>query len=136
MEADYERFLKYSSSSNEITLHYELNKDIPDAWRFIPINLEKYESEFSSNVNKNKFFGYITINKNATFGYFKNILNKITGFPVNVMTKFGYWGGTEADENGKIWTIVSNNYNINDNTLIRNSSYNDQIYIADISIFI
>ena len=59
MEADYERFLKYSSSSNEITLHYELNKDIPGARLFIPINLEKYESEFSSNVNKNKFFGYI-----------------------------------------------------------------------------
>ena len=53
------------------------------------------------------------------------------------MTKFGYWGGTEADENGKIWTNVSKNYNINDNTLIRNSSYNGpNIYSRYIYIFI
>ena len=53
------------------------------------------------------------------------------------MTSFGYWGGTEADENGKIWTNVSDNYNINDNTLIRNSSYNGpNIYSRYIYIYI
>ena len=124
MEADYRKFLEYSTSSNEITLQYKLDKHIPDAKGFTRINLDAYEQEFSSNINKDKFFGYITISKNATFKNLKSLISELTGFPDNTMVRFGYWGGRETDENGKIWTIVSD-YFINDNTLIMNSRYND-----------
>lgn len=125
MEADDRKFLEYSSSSNEITLNFELEKHIPNAKHFTNINLNAYKNEFSSNVDKNKFFGYITISKNATFGELKQVISKFTGFPVNIMISFGYWGGTETDENLEKWTNIVKNNDINDKTLIMNSRYND-----------
>ena len=49
MEADYSKFLEYSSSSNEITLNFGLEKYIPNAKHFTNINLDVYKNEFSSN---------------------------------------------------------------------------------------
>ena len=59
------KFKNYSSSSSKITLYYKLGKYIPSAGTFTDINLNAYKNEFSSNVNKDKFKGYITISKNS-----------------------------------------------------------------------
>ena len=51
----------------------------------------------------------------------------MTGFPINTMVGFGCYVGEKCDENGeKKWTIVEK-ININDNTLISQSRYNDSI---------
>ena len=125
METDYENFLKYSSSSNEITTYYELTNNIPDEKDFTKINSDIYEHVFSSDTNKYKFFGYITISKNATLWGLKNIIIELIGFPFNIIRK-GSWGGKESDENGKIRTIFEDYNDINDDTLIMNSWYNNK----------
>lgn len=119
-------FKKYSPSSNEITLKYSLDKYIPNAKNFEKINLDAYEHEFGSNVNKDNFAGYITILKNSTFRKLKKLIRKKTGFPLETMIGFGKWGGEECDENGKVWTMVDR-INIDENSLISNSIYNSSI---------
>ena len=49
---DYSIFKKYSPSSSEITLRYQLNKYIPNVKLFEKINLDAYGNQFGSNVNK------------------------------------------------------------------------------------
>ena len=105
---DKDKFKNYSSSSNEITLFYQLEKYIPDNNnRFTKINLDAYQEEFSSNVNKDKFEGYITISKYSYLFEIKTKVSEKTGFPINTMIKFGIWGGEEYDRNGEKWTMVS-----------------------------
>ena len=53
-------FKQYSSSSNEITLYYQLMKYFP---QFKDGGLYTYKNEFGSNVNKENFRGLITISK-------------------------------------------------------------------------
>ena len=125
MEVDYSVFQKYSPSSNELTLHYKLDKYIPNSKHFEPINLDAYGDELSSIVNKDKFSGYITVSKNISLKQFKKNISEITGFPIDTMVGFGIWGGNECDENGEEWTIV-NPINIDENTLISNTCYNDK----------
>ena len=125
-QADSLTFKKYSSSSNEINLHYNLDKYIPNAKHYEKINLDAYEHEFGSNINKDNFNGYITISKNSTFIEFKKLISEKTGFPVETMVGFGVWDGEECDESGKIWTNV-NRIDIDENTLISNSRYNSPV---------
>ena len=135
MEADYWAFIHYSPFSNEITLEYSLNKNIPGAQNFTKVNLDAYNHEFSSNINKNKFFGYITISKNSTFRDLKFLISRLTGIPANIMVRFGYWGGTNTDKYGGIWTTIIDNNDIKDDTKIMDSRYynnnleNRKIYI-------
>ena len=121
---DEDKFKNYSSSSNEITLFYKLEKYIPDNNnRFTKINLDAYQEEFSSNVNKDKFEGYITISKYSYLFEIKTKVSEKTGFPINTMIKFGIWGGEEYDRNGKKWTMVSD-YNVDEYIKINDSHYN------------
>ena len=114
-------FNQYSPLSNEITLRYSLTKYICDE-QDATLN----ENEFSSIVQKNNFDGYITISKHSTLKDIKIEINKKTGFPINTMVGFGYWLGETYDENGKKWENFRY-YNINENTLILHSRYNNEI---------
>ena len=119
-------FKKYSPSSSEINIYYKLEKFIPNAKQFEKINLNAYEHEFGSNVNKNNFDGYITILKSLTFKEFKKIISEKTGFPVETMVGFGIWDGEECDENGKVWINVKR-IDIDENNSISSSVYNSPI---------
>ena len=123
---DYSKFLKYSSSSNEITLFYKLVKYIPGCDQNTPINLNRYENEFGSNVKKQNFSGYITISKSSTLGQFKQKVSEMTGFPLGTMVGFGYKVGKECDENGKEWNIVGK-INYNDNMIISQTRYDSSL---------
>ena len=128
------KFLIYSSSSIDIILFYKLDKYIENVRRFQPINLDRYENEFGSNVKKDKFSGYISISKSSKLKDIKSEVSKQTGFPTNTMVGFGYWGGQECDENGKKWTNV-NHYVVDENMLILDSHYNSSI-ITDRYVYI
>ena len=123
---DYSKFLKYSSSSNEITLFYKLVKYIPGCDQNTPISLNIYENEFGSNVKKQNFSGYITISKSSTLGQFKQKVSGMTGFPLGTMVGFGYKVGKECDENGKEWNIVGD-INYNDNMIISQTRYDSSL---------
>ena len=117
------KFKNYSASSDEITLRYELAKYILTTEHFTKMNLDAYEKEFSSNVNKDKFEGYVTINKNSTLLNLKSKISEKTGFPVDTMIKFGIWGGEEYDNEMTKWTMVQD-YWENEYLPIANSRYN------------
>ena len=116
-------FKKYSSSSNEITLYYQLLKLNN---QFKNSGLAAYKNEFSSNVNKNEFSGLITISKNSTLYNLKIEISKITGFPIKTMVGFGCLEGEYYDEFGDKWERI-NPYYINENILILNSHYNNSM---------
>ena len=120
---NYPLFNQYSPLSKEITLYYSLIKYICDEQ---DAGLYAYENEFSSNVQKNNFEGYITISKYSTLKDIKIEINKKTGLPINTMVGFGYWIGETYDENGKEWENFRY-YNKNENTLILHSRYNNEI---------
>ena len=120
------KFKKYSSSSNKITLRYKLSKYIPKSERFTKINLDAYEKEFSSNINKDNFKGYITISKNSCLHDIKTKVSKKTGFPIDTMKYFGIWGGVEYDEFGEEWTIIKE-YNVKGYTRMYDGRYNSPI---------
>ena len=124
---DYSNFKKYNPSSSEINLYYKLEKYIPNAKQFEKINLNAYEHEFGSNVNKDKFDGYITVLKSLTFKEFKKLISEKTKFPVDTMVGFGIWDGEVSDDNGKVWINVKR-IDINDDNLISNSVYNSPIF--------
>ena len=126
MEVGYSQFKKYSSYSNEITLFYNLNKYIQNSKHFEIINLDAYEDEFGSNVNKDKFVGYITISKSALLRDLKKNISTITGFPIDTMIGFWILAGTEFDMKGKESTIVEYIY-LNEDTPISNTCYNNSI---------
>ena len=116
-------FKNYSIFSNEITLRYELNKYSPLPCFSKKIYLDAYKNEFSSNVNKDQFVGYITISKNSNLYNLKSKISEKTRFPVDTMIKFGIWGGEEYDFFMKKKTIVQDYY-VNEYLLIANSHYN------------
>ena len=116
-------FKQYSSSSNEITLYYQLMKYFP---QFKDGGLYTYKNEFGSNVNKENFRGLITISKWSTLRNLKIEISKKTGFPLNTMVSFGYWEGEYYDESGVKWANVID-YNINENIAIFYSNYNSSI---------
>ena len=116
-------FKQYSSSSDEITLYYQLLKHSNQILK--NCNLFSHEKEFGSNVNKQKFKGLITISKHSTLHDLKIEIGKKTGFPINTMVMFGCWIG-EYYENGKKWERI-NNYFVDENTLILDSHYNNSI---------
>ena len=116
-------FKKYSSSSNEITLYYQLLKLNS---QFKNSGLAAYKNEFSSNVNKNEFSGLITISKNSTLYNLKIEISKITGFPIKTMVGLGCLEGEYYDEFGDKWERI-NPYYIDENILILNSHYNNSM---------
>ena len=116
-------FKQYSSSSNEITLYYQLMNYFP---QFKNGGLHAYKNEFGSNVNKENFRGLITISKWSTLRNLKIEISKKTGFPLNTMVSFGYWGGEYYDESGVKWEKVIY-YIINENIFISNNYYNNSI---------
>ena len=118
-----DKFKQYSPSSNEITLYYQLEKYLPSAAQFTKINLDAYEKEFSSNVQKKNFDGYITVPKRSNLKTIKSKVSEKTGFPLDTMIKFGIWGGEEYDQKMKKWTMVQYYY-VDENSLIANSHYN------------
>ena len=118
-----DKFKQYSPSSNEITLYYKLEKYLPLADQFTKINLDAYEKEFSSNVQKKNFNGYITVSKYSNLKTIKSKVSEKTGFPLDTMIKFGIWGGEEYDQKMKKWTNVQDYY-VDENSLIANSHYN------------
>ena len=120
------QFKKYLSSIDKITLHYELIKYFPKSERFTEISLDAYEKEFSSNINKDNFKGYITISKNSCLHDIKSKVSQKTGFPIDTMKYFGIWGGVEYDEFGEEWTIIKE-YNVKGYTRIYDSHYNSPI---------
>ena len=120
------KFKKYSSSSNKITLRYQLLKYFPKSDEFTNIGLDAYEEEFCSNINKDNFEGYITISKDSYLYDIKSKVSKKTGFPIDTMTCFGIWGGEKYDKFGKRWTTI-NEYNVDDETTIYDSHYDSSI---------
>ena len=116
-------FTKYSPTSNEITLYYQLLKFNP---QFKNAGLHAYKNEFGSNVNKKNFQGLITISKQSTFQNLKIEISKKTRLPLNTMVLFGYWGGDYYDESRTKWENIIYYY-INENELILNSHYNNEI---------
>ena len=116
-------FKKYSPSSNEITLYYQLLKQ---NHQFKNSFLDYYENEFSSNVNKNEFSGLITISKNSTLYKLKIEISKKTRFPIKTMVGFGFLKGEYYDEFGVKWERITPYY-IDENILILNSHYNNSM---------
>ena len=116
-------FTQYSPTSNEITLYYQLLKFNP---QFEDAGLYVYKDEFGSNVNKKNFQGLITISKQSTFQNLKIEISKKTRLPLNTMVLFGYWGGDYYDEYRRKWEKIIYYY-INENELILNSHYNNEI---------
>ena len=129
-----EKFKLYDGNSNEITVCYHLIKYIENCRKWTKINLDAYDNEFSSIINKENFVGYEKFNKSDSLKEIKKRVSEKTVFPTETIIQFGKYDGKEYDEKQKIWTIVCE-YTADETLLIKDSIYNS-IKIDDRRIYI